>query len=110
MNRIEERMAYLQKSGDKAFITYMTAGLPSLEACGNLIKAQEKVGTDVIELGIPFSDPVADGPVIQAASYKAIQQGVNLRKIFDVVEQVRQDGCKIPIVFMMYFKDRKSVV
>lgn len=103
MNRIEERMAVLKERSEKAFITYMTAGLPSLEGCAKLIKAQEEAGTDILELGIPFSDPVADGPIIQASSFKAIQQGVNLRKVFDVVEQVRQEGCNIPIVFMMYF-------
>lgn len=103
MNRIEERMKELQESGKKAFITYMTAGLPDMEGCKKLIFAQERAGLDVLELGIPFSDPTADGPVIQAASYKAIQQGVNLRKVFRLVEEVRKEGSRLPIVFMMYF-------
>lgn len=103
MNRIEKRLAECKEKNQKAFITYMTAGLPDMEGCKNLIKAQEEAGTDVLELGIPFSDPVADGPVIQAASYKSICQGTNLKKVFDVVQNVRDEGCEIPIVFMMYF-------
>lgn len=103
MNRIEIKLEECRKRNQKAFITYMTAGLPDMEGCGRLIRAQEEAGTDVLELGIPFSDPVADGPVIQAASYKSICQGTNLKKVFGLVEKVRRDGCGIPIVFMMYF-------
>lgn len=102
MNRIEEKMTALKGKNEKAFITYMTAGLPDMEGTKALIKAQEEAGTDVLELGIPFSDPVADGPVIQQASYKAICQGVTLKKIFSMVEQIRLEGVKIPIIFMMY--------
>lgn len=103
MNRIEEKLQQIQTKGEKAFITYMTAGLPDMDGCAALIKAQEEAGLDILELGIPFSDPVADGPVIQAASYKAILQGTNLKKVFDMVERVRRDGCMLPIVFMMYY-------
>lgn len=80
MNRIEAKMKALQEKGEKAFITYITAGLPDLEGTKKLLKAQEEAGLDVVELGIPFSDPVADGPVIQDASYKAICNGINLKK------------------------------
>ncbi len=103
MNRIEERMQKLQEEKKKAFILYMTAGLPDMEGCKKLIFENEKAGLDVLELGIPFSDPAADGPVIQEASYKAITQGVNLKKVFTLVEEVRKEGCNMPIVFMMYF-------
>lgn len=102
-NRIEEKLNQLQERKEKAFITYMTAGLPDMEGCKKLIKVQEEAGTDIIELGIPFSDPVADGPVIQAASYKSILQGTNIRNSFALVEETRKEGCQIPIVFMMYF-------
>ena len=102
MNRIEEKMAALQAKQEKAFITYMTAGLPDMEGIKALIRAQEEAGTDVLELGIPFSDPVADGPVIQQASYKAICQGATLKKIFQMMEEIRKEGVNIPIVFMMY--------
>lgn len=103
MNRIEERLQQVKAKNEKAFITYMTAGLPDMEGCAKLVKAQADAGIDVLELGIPFSDPVADGPVIQAASYKSIQQGTNLVKVFDMVEGIRADGCQVPLVFMMYF-------
>ena len=102
-NRIEQRMQQLQEKGEKAFITYMTAGLPSMEGGKALIKAQEQAGTDVLELGIPFSDPVADGPVIQDASYKSIQLGTNLKKVFALMKEVRAEGVELPIIFMMYY-------
>src|SRR5574344_3060 len=73
MNRIEIAMNALKNKGNKAFITYMTAGMPNKDTCLNIIKAQAEAGVDVIELGIPFSDPVADGPVIQQESFNAIQ-------------------------------------
>ena len=103
MNRIEERLRQVKERGDKAFITYMTAGLPDMQGCADLVKALEEAQIDVVELGIPFSDPVADGPVIQAASYRAIKQGTNLKKVFDMVAGIRADGCGVPLVFMMYF-------
>lgn len=102
-NRIEKRLADCQKVQKKAFITYMTAGLPDMEGCAEIIRTQEKAGTDIVELGIPFSDPVADGPVIQAASYRSIQQGTNLKKVFAMVETLRKEGCEQPLVFMMYY-------
>lgn len=103
MNKIEEKFAELRKDNRKAFITYMTAGLPNFEQMKEIIRTQEEAGTDVIELGIPFSDPVADGPVIQAASYRAIMQGVNVRKVLAAMKEMRADGIRIPIVFMMYY-------
>lgn len=103
MNRIEETFQRLNEKGEKAFITYMTAGLPDMEGTKRIIHAQEEAGTDIIELGIPFSDPVADGPVIQAASYKSILLGTNIRKVLTAVGEVRREGSRIPIVFMMYF-------
>lgn len=86
MNRIEQALAALKEKNEKAFITYITAGLPNYDKTKEIIKAQEKAGTDIIELGIPFSDPVADGPVIQAASYDAILGGANLEKTFTCMQ------------------------
>ena len=103
MNRIEEKFAQLKQNNEKAFITYITAGLPDMERCAELIKAQEEAGTDVLEIGVPFSDPIADGPVIQDASYRSILKGTNLENTFALVEQVRKDGVNMPIVFMMYY-------
>lgn len=102
MNRIEQKLKELTMQNKKALITYMTAGLPSLEGTKDIIIAQDEAGTDIIELGVPFSDPVADGPVIQEASYEAIQLGTNLTKIFQIVGEVRKES-QIPIVFMLYY-------
>lgn len=103
MNRIEKTLNQLRSESKKAFITYMTAGLPSMEGTKELIKVQEEAGTNIIELGVPFSDPVADGPVIQDASFESIKLGTNVRKIFQMVGEVRDEGSEIPIVFMLYF-------
>ncbi len=103
MNRIEQALAALKEKKEKAFITYITAGLPDYEKTKAIVRAQEKAGTDIVELGIPFSDPAADGPVIQAASYEAIQNGATLEKTFSMMEELRGEGVQIPIVFMMYY-------
>jgi tryptophan synthase alpha chain len=103
MNRIEDTLAALQGRQEKAFITYMTAGLPDYAHTKDIIKAQAQAGTDIIELGIPFSDPIADGPVIQAASYDAILGGATLAKTFTCMQELRAEGVTIPIVFMMYY-------
>ncbi len=103
MNRIEERLNQLKEKGEKAFITYMTAGLPDMEKSMELLKAQEEAGIDIVEIGIPFSDPTADGPVIQDASYRSILKGTNLKKIFAALEKTRKEGLKVPVIFMMYY-------
>ena len=100
-NRIEKRLSELKDRNEKAFITYITAGLPSMEKTADIIKAQES--TDIIELGIPFSDPIADGPVIQQASYEAILAGASLNKTFDLMKRLRSEGVEKPIVFMLYY-------
>lgn len=102
MNRIEKKLAELKEQGKKAFITYMTAGLPDMEGMKQVILAQEEAGTDILEIGIPFSDPVADGPVIQDASYRSILKGTNLTKVFQAVKELRAT-CEMPFVFMMYY-------
>ena len=103
MNRIEEKLQTLKKDNKKAFITYITAGFPDYNKTKELIEAQEKAGVDMIELGIPFSDPVADGPVIQQASYEAILGGANLARTFDCMKEMREAKIQVPIVFMMYY-------
>ena len=85
----------------KAFIPFLTCGDPSLEVTEQLIYAMEEAGADLIELGIPFSDPTAEGPVIQAANLRALQSGVTTDKIFDLVRELRRD-VTIPMVFMTY--------
>lgn len=85
----------------KAFIPFLTCGDPNLETTEKLIRAMEANGADLIELGIPFSDPTAEGPVIQEANIRALSGGVTTDKIFDMVRRVRED-VRIPLVFMTY--------
>lgn len=100
-NRIESRLNELKKNNEKALITYITAGLPDMDKTAQFIKVQEAV--DIIELGIPFSDPTADGPVIQQASYEAIQNGATPAKTFELMKKLRAEGVEKPIVFMLYY-------
>lgn len=85
----------------KAFIPFITCGDPSLEVTEQVVYACEEAGADLIELGIPFSDPTAEGPVIQAANVRALAGGVTTDKIFDMVERIRRKS-QIPMVFMTY--------
>lgn len=87
--------------GGKAFIPFITCGDPSLEITEQLVYAMEEAGADLIELGIPFSDPTAEGPVIQEANMRALSQGTTTDKIFDMVERIREKT-RIPMVFMTY--------
>ena len=85
----------------KAFIPFITCGDPSLEVTEKIVYAMEEAGADLIELGIPFSDPTAEGPVIQEANIRALSGGVTTDKIFDMVVKIRKNS-KIPMVFMTY--------
>lgn len=85
----------------KAFIAFLTCGDPDIETTERLIAEMEKDGVDLIELGIPFSDPTAEGPVIQGANIRALSRGITTDKIFDMVKRVRKT-VKIPLVFMTY--------
>lgn len=102
MNRIDRKFQDLKKENKKAFIAYITAGDPSLDAAKRIVLTLEDAGVDIIELGIPFSDPLADGPVIQAASYRALQNKVTLKKIFTMAGILRKTT-DIPIAFMTYY-------
>ena len=88
-------------AGGKAFIPFITCGDPSLEITEQLVYAMEEAGADLIELGIPFSDPTAEGPVIQEANVRALAGGVTTDKIFDMVEKIRKKS-SVPMVFMTY--------
>ena len=102
VNRIEACLEKLKTQNEKAFITYITAGLRNMDETKSIVKAQSGY-TDIIELGIPFSDPIADGPVIQQASYEAILNGANIHKSFELMKELRSEGCEQPIVFMLYY-------
>lgn len=102
MNRIDKKFSELKKNKKKALIAFMTAGDPSLKISEELVLSFEKAGVDIIELGVPFSDPMADGPTIQASSERALKNGVTLEKVLDLVQRIRR-RTQIPIAFMMYY-------
>lgn len=94
--------AFQKLQGRTALIPYIAAGDPSPQATPDLMHALVQAGADVIELGIPFSDPMADGPVIQRAAERAIAKGVGLRKVLELVSQFRQRNTETPVVLMGY--------
>jgi len=102
MTRIEKRFAQLKSEGRKAFIPYLTAGDPTLQATEDLVLALEKAGADIIELGVPFSDPIADGPVIQRATERGLRNGVTLSKVLDLGRSIRRHS-EIPLVLFSYY-------
>lgn len=102
MTRISATFKKLRKEGKKAFIPYFMAGDPSLEKTKDVVLLFEECGADIIELGVPFSDPLADGPTIQRASERALQNGVTLRKVISLVKDLRKKT-QIPFVLMTYF-------
>jgi len=101
MSRIEAVLGNVKAKGEKGLIAYVMAGDPSLEESVEIILEIEKGGADLIEIGIPFSDPIADGPTIQKASERALQQGVNVSKVLDLVTNLRGQT-KIPLILMSY--------
>ncbi len=96
MSRIQEAF-----QNGKAFIPFITCGYPNLETTGKIIRSMAENGADLIELGIPFSDPTAEGPVIQEANLRALQGGITTDMVFDFVGEIRKE-VKIPMVFMTY--------
>jgi tryptophan synthase alpha chain len=102
VSRIAKAFETAAKEKRKSLVAYICAGDPSLEATAKLVPAIVEAGADVIELGIPFSDPIADGPTIQAASQRALANGTTLGKVLELVAQVRAQGCEVPLVLMGY--------
>jgi len=102
MNKIDLKFKELKKKGKKAFIAFVTAGDPSLKVTEELVAAFENSGVDMVELGVPFSDPMADGPTIQASSQRALNNKVTLKKILDAVSRIRR-RTPIPLLLMMYY-------
>ncbi len=102
MTRIEKKFAQLKSEGRKAFIPYITSGDPTLEITLELVFALDKAGADLIELGVPFSDPIADGPVIQRATDRALKNGVTLHKVLQLGQNIRRKS-EIPLVLFSYF-------
>ncbi|HEX4084831.1 MAG TPA: tryptophan synthase subunit alpha [Chthoniobacteraceae bacterium] len=101
VNRIDQKFAALRASGAKAFIAYICAGDPTLEATRQLALGLERAGVDILELGVPFSDPLADGIVNQLASQRALQAGTTPYGVLDCVRQIRRES-QVPIVLYTY--------
>ena len=102
MNRIKDTFKKLKKEGKKAFIPYIIAGDPNMRTTEKIITVLEKKGADIIELGIPFSDPIADGPTIQRAIQRSLNAGCTVKKVFDMVKRIRKN-VNTPLVFMTYY-------
>ena len=100
--RISKRFAELRTAGELGLVAYITAGDPSLEATHKFVLALADAGADVIELGVPFSDPVADGPTIQRASERALKAGASLAGVLELVRRIRQTS-QVPLVLFTYF-------
>jgi tryptophan synthase alpha chain len=102
MGRIGQTFERLQKIHERALIPYVTAGDPDLEMTKTLVREMVRRGGDLIEIGVPFSDPLADGPIVQRASQRALQGGTTLRKILCMVGELRRD-VDVPLVLMTYY-------
>ena len=102
MSRLRETFEGLKRAGRRGFIPYVTAGDPDLETTSALVVELARAGASVIELGVPFSDPVADGPVIQRASERALRQGVGVAEVLDTLERARRET-DVPVVLFSYY-------
>lgn len=102
MNRIDTKFAELESAGRKALVPFVTAGDPSLEATVPVLHALVEAGADLLELGVPFSDPMADGPVIQRSSERALARGAGMDYVLDCVRAFRERDARTPIVLMGY--------
>ncbi|HJR55995.1 MAG TPA: tryptophan synthase subunit alpha [Rhizomicrobium sp.] len=103
MSRLAAKFAELKKEGRSAFIPFISAGDPDMETSFAILESLPACGADIIELGMPFSDPMADGPAVQASSTRAIAAGATLAKVIELVKKFRRKDNKTPIVLMGYF-------
>jgi tryptophan synthase alpha chain len=106
VTRISRRFSELRASGEMGIVAYVTAGDPSLDATLRFVLAMAEAGADVIELGVPFSDPLADGPIIQRASERALRSGTTLRDVIELVGKVRRSpspASEVPLVLFSYY-------
>ena len=103
MNRIEKKFQDLEKLGRKGLVTFITGGDPSYDTSLSLLQNLPRNGADFIEIGMPFSDPMADGPTIQASSLRALDGGMSTEKILDMVKTFRKQDKDTPIILMGYY-------
>ncbi|WP_027962079.1 tryptophan synthase subunit alpha [Halomonas halodenitrificans] len=109
MNRIDQCFANLKSQGRRALIPFITAGDPGPEYTVGFMHALVEAGADVLELGVPFSDPMADGPVIQKACERALKRGVRLSHLFEMVHEFRQTDTDTPVVLMGYLNPMERI-
>jgi len=102
-NFLDQKIAWAKASQRKLFCVFLTLGYPSIAATEQLILSSEKAGVDILELGFPFSDPLADGPTIQYSSEQALKKNVTIKDALALVRRLRGKGSKLPIVFFGYF-------
>ena len=102
MNRIDLKFKKLKEKNEKAVITFITAGDPDIGTTVELALEIEKAGADIIELGIPYSDPVADGEVIQESSQRALNKGIKIKDIMQAVKDIRKQS-SIPLIYLVYY-------
>src|SRR3989344_2774919 len=102
MNKLEQKLKEIKKSKKLGLMTHVIVGYPSLKGTVELIKLMEKSGVDIIELQIPFSDPLADGPTIMKACEESIRSGTKVKNAFDIAKKL-SDTVQIPLIFMAYY-------
>ncbi|CAK9441290.1 uncharacterized protein LODBEIA_P51590 [Lodderomyces beijingensis] len=100
---IKETFGRCKKEGRNALVNFITAGYPTIEDTLPILKGMQDAGVDIIEIGIPFSDPIADGPTIQTANIKALENGITVKKCLQLVEQARGGGVTVPLILMGYY-------
>ncbi len=103
MSRIEAKFTDLKSKNKSAFVTFLMAGDPNLEYSQNLFKKLPELGVDIIEIGMPFTDPMADGLLIQKAGQRSLSNNTNLSNVFELVEEIRKEDNKTPIILMGYY-------
>ena len=103
MNRIDETLRRVRESGKPALAPFLTVGFPDIETSEDIARAVLDAGSDMLELGVPFSDPLADGPTIQMTSYRALRNGVSVARCLDALRSLRAGGVDAPLIFMGYY-------
>ncbi|KIL41555.1 tryptophan synthase subunit alpha [Gordoniibacillus kamchatkensis] len=103
MNLIDQKFAELKSSGQTALIPFLTVGDPSLELTVHILKELEAGGADIVELGVPYSDPLADGPVIQSSSQRALRRQITIRSCIEVAREARNAGVTLPFILFTYY-------
>lgn len=102
-NRIDQKFIALEKEKKKALVSFVTSGDPDFRSSQKIINSLPRFGADFIEIGLPFSDPMADGPTIQRSSQRAIRSGINIKKTFQIIKNFRKLNQKTPVILMGYF-------